>query len=290
MKNDDNKVLANILIVDDIPSNIRLMASILDEHGYSVSYAQNGQHAIDLCNRVYFDLILLDVMMPGMDGFEVCEALKKIETTRDVPIIFLTARTDQDSILKGFDAGGVDYVTKPFNEKELLVRIRTHLDLKQTRDALESELEYKKKLMTENALFITRRTELGNAIIDDLKQINRETQNTYRDSIYLAISKLKNLIQGQEWKEFELRFEQEHARFREILIKRHPDLTPNEVKLCTFLRLDMSSKEISEVTQQSVRALETARSRMRNKLGLQRSDNLVPVSYTHLTLPTTPYV
>ncbi|MEE4255400.1 MAG: response regulator [Bacteroidales bacterium] len=275
MKNDNDTVLANILIVDDIPSNIRLMVSILDEHGYSVSYAQSGMQAIELCKRVNFDLILLDVMMPVMDGFEVCEVLKGIESTKDVPIIFLTARTDQESTLKGFDAGGVDYVTKPFNEKELLVRIRTHLDLKQTRDALQSELEFKKKLMTENALFITRRTELGNAIIDELKQINKETQNSYRDSIFGAISKLKNLIQGQEWKEFELRFESEHTRFREILIKLHPDLTPNEVKLCTFLRLDMSSKEISEITNQSVRALETARSRMRKKLGLQRSDNLV---------------
>ena len=143
------------------------------------------------------------------------------------------------------------------------------------RDALEAELDFKKKLMTENALFITRRTELGNSIIDDLRQINRETGNEYSDKMLGAISKLKNLIQGQEWKEFELRFEEEHGKFRENLVRLHPDLTPNEIKLCTFLRLDMSSKEISEITQQSVRALETARSRMRKKLGLERSDNLV---------------
>jgi CheY-like chemotaxis protein/DNA-binding CsgD family transcriptional regulator len=266
---------ANILIVDDIPSNIRLMVSILDEHGYSVSYAQSGKHAIELCKKVFFDLILLDVMMPGMDGFEVCEVLKSMELTREIPVIFLTARTDQDSILKGFEIGGVDYVTKPFSEKELLVRIRTHLDLKQTRDALESELDFKKKIMTENALFITRRTELGNTIIEDLRKINKATHNEYSDNILAAISRLKNLIQGQEWKEFEVRFEEEHGRFREKLIALHPDLTPNEVKLCTFLRLDMSSKEISEITKQSVRALETARSRMRKKLRLERSDNLV---------------
>ena len=270
---------ANILIVDDIPSNIRLMVSILDENGYSVSYAQSGSHAIDLCKKVSFDLILLDIMMPGMDGFEVCEVLKSMENTNEIPIIFLTARTDQDSILKGFEIGGVDYVTKPFNEKELLVRIRTHLDLKHTRDALRSELEFKKRMMTENALFITRRTELGNSIISDLRQINKETHNEYSDRILTAVSKLKNLIQGQDWKEFEIRFEEEHGKFRENLIMMHPDLTPNEIKLCTFLRLDMSSKEISEITQQSVRALETARSRMRKKLGLERSDNLVQYLY-----------
>lgn len=266
---------ANILIVDDIPSNIRLMVSILDEHGYSVSYAQNGDNAIELCSKTDFDLILLDVMMPGMDGFEVCEAMKELEYCKDIPVIFLTARTDQESILKGFETGGVDYVTKPFSEKELLVRIRTHLELKQTRDALASELEFKKKLMTENALFITRRTELGNSIIEDLRKINRQTGNEFNDKIITAISRMKTLIKGQEWKEFEHRFEEEHSKFRAKLIELHPNLTPNEVKLCTFLRLDMSSKEISEITQQTVRALETARSRMRKKLGLERSDNLV---------------
>lgn len=272
-------IVSNILIVDDIPSNIRLMVSILDEHGYSVSYAQSGKDAIALCGKKEFDLILLDIMMPGMDGFEVCQVLKSIETCAEVPIIFLTARTDQESILKGFEQGGIDYVTKPFNEKELLLRIRTHLDLKHTRDALKTELNFKGKIMTENALYITRRTELSNAIISDLRHINVETQNQYSDKILTAISKLKNLIKGQEWKEFEVRFEEEHGKFREKLSVRHPDLTPNEIKLCSFLRLNMSSKEISEITQQSVRALETARSRMRKKIGLSRSDNLV--QYLH---------
>ncbi len=265
----------NILIVDDIPSNIRLMVSILDDQGYSVSYAQSGKSAIELCKKVNFDLVLLDVMMPGMDGFEVCKELRTLEHYTDVPVIFLTARTDQQSILKGFETGGVDYVTKPFSEKELLVRIRTHLDLKITRDALATELRFKKKIMIENALYISRRTEIGNSIVDDLRAINKETRNEYSDKILTAISKLKNMIKGQEWKEFELRFEEEHSKFRETISESHPDLTPNEVKLCTFLRLNMSSKEISEITGQSVRALETARSRMRKKLGLSRSDNLV---------------
>ncbi len=269
----------NILIVDDIPSNIRLMVSILDEKGYAVSYAQSGEQAIELSRKVDFDLILLDVMMPGMDGFDVCKVLKKNDRTREVPVIFLTARTDQESILEGFENGGVDYVTKPFSEKELLVRIQTHLDLKDARDALRSELEFKKKIMTENALFISRRSELGDSIIEDLRVINQRTNNEFSDKILGAVSKLRNLIKGQEWKDFEMRFEEEHEKFRELITRMHPDLTPNEVRLCTYLRLDMSSKEISEITRQSVRALETARSRMRKKLGLKRSDNLVQYLY-----------
>lgn len=271
--------ISNILIVDDIPSNIRLIISILDEHGYSVSYAQSGKNAIEQCRKVQYDLILLDIMMPAMDGFEVCSEIRNASNYENVPIIFLTARTDQESILKGFEMGAVDYVTKPFSEKELLLRIETHLELKHTRDALERELLFKQKVMTENALYIRRRTELGNSVIDDLKRINRKTRNEFSETILDAISKLRNLIKGQEWKEFELRFEEEHEKFREKITGMHPDLTPNEIKLCTFLRLNMASKEISELTGQSVRALETARSRMRKKLGLDRSDNLI--QYLH---------
>ena len=277
--NSMKKEPSNILIVDDIPSNIRLMVSILDDKGYSVSYAQSGAKAIELCKKVNFDLILLDVMMPGMDGFEVCRQLRLIDQYAAVPVIFLTAKTDQESILKGFETGGVDYVTKPFSEKELLVRIQTHLDLKTTRDALETELHFKQKLMTENALYITRRNELGNSIIEDLRVINKVTRNEYSDKLVSAIQKLRNLLQGEEWKQFELRFEEEHDKFRARITLAHPDLTPNEIKLCTFLRLNMSSKEISEITGQSVRALETARSRMRKKLGLGRGENLV--KYLH---------
>jgi DNA-binding response OmpR family regulator len=270
---------ANILIVDDIPSNIKLIISILDEHGYSVSYAQSGSSALEQCSRAQYDLILLDIMMPAMDGFEVCSEIRKKNNYAHVPIIFLTARTDQESILKGFEMGAVDYVTKPFSEKELLVRIETHLDLKKTREALEQELIFKQKVMTENALYIRQRNELGNSLIEDLKTINRQTRNEFSDKILSAISKLRSLIKGQEIKEFELRFEEEHKLFRQKIISIHPDLTPNEIKLCTFLRLNMASKEISEITGQSVRALETARSRMRKKLGLTRSDNLV--QYLH---------
>jgi DNA-binding response OmpR family regulator len=274
-----NKESANILIVDDIPSNIKLIISILDEHGYSVSYAQSGSSALEQCNKTQYDLILLDIMMPAMDGFEVCDELRKKDNYAHIPIIFLTARTDQESILKGFEMGAVDYVTKPFSEKELLVRIETHLDLKNTREALEKELIFKQKVMTENALYIRQRTELGNSVIEDLKAINRLTRNEFSDKILNAISKLRSLIKGQEQKEFELRFEEEYKLFRQKITGIHPNLTPNEIKLCTFLRLNMASKEISEITGQSVRALETARSRMRKKLGLSRSDNLV--QYLH---------
>ncbi len=118
---------ARILIVDDSPSHIQYLGNILKESGYSVAYAQNGEQAIKKVQSYDFDLILLDVIMPDMDGFEVCIWLKNYEKTKDIPVIFLTA--DYEHSVRGFEVGGVDYVTKPFHSAELQARVRTHLHL-----------------------------------------------------------------------------------------------------------------------------------------------------------------
>ncbi|MGE3727943.1 MAG: response regulator, partial [Candidatus Sericytochromatia bacterium] len=127
---------ANILIVDDVPANIQLVASLLADQDYELSFATSGQDALAQVQETAFDLILLDFMMPGMDGIEVAEQLKQNPKTRDIPIIFLTAKTDEESVIAGFRAGAADYVTKPFNSSELLARVQTHLQLKYSRDAL----------------------------------------------------------------------------------------------------------------------------------------------------------
>jgi two-component system, sensor histidine kinase and response regulator len=121
----------SILIVDDVAKNIQLVAKFLTKEGYNLYFAQSGEAALKQIEGRVFDLILLDIMMPKMDGFEVCRRIKSNSKTQQVPIIFLTAKTDDDSISKGFDAGGVDYVTKPFNPSELLARVKTHIRLQQ---------------------------------------------------------------------------------------------------------------------------------------------------------------
>ncbi|MBF0102644.1 MAG: hybrid sensor histidine kinase/response regulator [Desulfobacterales bacterium] len=128
----------NILIVDDVPENIQVLASTLKKEGnYHLAFAQNGKIALSLVKKNPFDLILLDIMMPEMDGFEVCKLLKNDPLTCGIPIIFLTAKTEQESIVQGFELGAMDYVTKPFNTAELLARVKTHLSLKDTQDALK---------------------------------------------------------------------------------------------------------------------------------------------------------
>jgi DNA-binding response OmpR family regulator len=128
---------ANILIIDDIGKNIQVLASILGQSDFAVSYALSGQQALDVVMEEEFDCILLDIMMPGMDGLEVCRRIKDQPGKKNIPIIFLTARTEKADIISGFEAGAVDYLTKPFNAIELLARVNTHVQLKKIRDLLE---------------------------------------------------------------------------------------------------------------------------------------------------------
>lgn len=122
---------SRILIVDDVVDNIRVAMNILKEDNYDFSFAHNGTEALRLIfeEPEPFDLILLDVMMPGMNGFDVCQRLKDTLIAKDIPVIFLTAKVDVESITEGFESGGVDYITKPFHANELLARVKTHLDL-----------------------------------------------------------------------------------------------------------------------------------------------------------------
>ncbi|MGM0650958.1 MAG: hybrid sensor histidine kinase/response regulator [Bacteroidota bacterium] len=139
---------SKILIVDDIPQNIQIVATALQNAGYDISFAQNGHKALTLCDNENFDLILLDIMMPDMDGIEVCKKLKAQQRFQDLPVIFLTAKTDSDSITTAFEAGGVDYVTKPIKTAELLARVKNHLTLREQKKQLKQLIDTKDKFFS----------------------------------------------------------------------------------------------------------------------------------------------
>ncbi len=127
-----------VLAVDDNPKNIQVIGSILMEANYEVGFAMDGKQALELLSESKdYDLVLLDVNMPVMNGFETCKAMRSSELLRETPVIFLTAMNEPENILTGFDVGGQDYVSKPFNSKELLSRVKTHLDLKRSKDQLK---------------------------------------------------------------------------------------------------------------------------------------------------------
>lgn len=144
----------NLLIVDDLPENIKVLGNSLQHENYRISFATSGQQAIDMALKNSIDLILLDIMMPGMDGFEVCRQLKGETRTRHIPIIFITAKTEKEDIIQGFEAGAVDYVTKPFNAAELSARVHTHLELRRSKEVIQNQAEElswtNKRLMKKN--------------------------------------------------------------------------------------------------------------------------------------------
>ena len=128
--------IATLLLVDDEPENLRVALSMLREHGLEVLVALNGADGLRIAADARPDLVLLDVRMPGLDGIAVCRRLKADAETRDIPVIFLTALTDIDDKARGFGAGGVDYIGKPFDARELLLRVVTHLRLARGQAAL----------------------------------------------------------------------------------------------------------------------------------------------------------
>jgi len=158
-----------VLIVDDTPKNLQLLGETLEGKGYQVVAAMSGAQALAVLEVEHVDVILLDVMMPEMDGFEVCKRLKQNPHTHHIPVIFLTAKTEQDDIIQGLQLGAVDYVTKPFNLTELLVRVRTHLELKLSRDLLAAQSKELQSINAELRHTIETKNRMLSVVSHDLK-------------------------------------------------------------------------------------------------------------------------
>lgn len=185
----ENLFDSTILIVDDTPENIDILVELLED--YDNQIALSGEDALEIIsNENLPDLILLDIMMPGMDGYEVCENLKSDERTKYIPIIFLTAKTDSDSIVRGFNSGAVDFVTKPFKASELLARVSTQLSLKKLQDKnlqYTNEIELKNKMITDSINYAKR---IQNAILPDEKKL----KELFKD--FFVIFKPKDIVSG----------------------------------------------------------------------------------------------
>ncbi|MDM8528720.1 response regulator transcription factor [Anaerolineales bacterium HSG24] len=157
--------MTTIFIVDDVPENIDIVLQHLKQFGYELAIAENGASAIERLKHITPDLILLDVMMPGIDGFQVCRHVQSQPETKDIPIIFMTALDDTASKIRGFEVGGVDYITKPIELVELLARLQTHLALRQLQVDLKNKVQ-----------------ELTQALEEKISQLNK--CQTERDELY----------------------------------------------------------------------------------------------------------
>ena len=206
-----NSIPADILIVDDVEDNLEILGDLLEFDGYNVRKAQSGEEALEQVQASRPDLVLMDILMPGMDGFEVCTRLKAAESTKSIPVIFVSSMTDIDSKVNGFKVGAVDYVNKPFHHAEILVRVNTHITLLRLRKHLEeqnAELErlantdYLTNLYNRRRFFHVAEEEFAEAIqsgnpisitlidLDFFKQINDLHGHLVGDRVLVHIAQL----------------------------------------------------------------------------------------------------
>lgn len=214
---------SKILLIDDSIQNLKLLGNMLRDKKYQIALAKNGIEGLKLAQKLLPDLILLDIMMPELDGFEVCKKIKEDAQTRDIPVIFLTAKTSNEDLVRGFQIGGVDYITKPFNKEELFMRIQTHLDLKKAHDKISLQAKSLEELnATKDKMFSVishdLRAPLGGiksmldliyednsnhkAIspksLDSLKNAADQTYNLLENLLYWSRSQRGNLVNNPE--------------------------------------------------------------------------------------------
>ena len=195
----------NILIVDDNPKNLQVLGSTLLDIGYKIEVAMDGTEALEWLKDKAFDMVLLDVMMPGMDGFEVCTKIRENEKLDNLPVLFLTAKTDKESLVAGFKMGAQDYITKPFDKDELLARVKTHLELKQSKELILETNKWLEEKVAER----TRELSEANAelrVLDDAKTdflniISHEIR-TPLNGIMGFLNLLKGRVESEELKTF----------------------------------------------------------------------------------------
>ena len=183
---------SKILVVDDVPANLDVLVEALDREGYNVLVASNGTTALEVAAYARPDLILLDVMMPGIDGFETCRRLQADHNLEDTPVIFLTARDDIEGIVEGFEAGGLDYITKPFKKEEVLVRVRTHLErtlLARNLAELNAHLEQKVAERTREVQLRLKELEGKDRIAQHLL-----TFNTLEETLAVVLEVITNIL------------------------------------------------------------------------------------------------
>lgn len=265
-----------ILIVDDVIENLQIIYSIINEHlpDYEVLQTNNPENVLTISINAKPDLIITDWDMPNISGIELIKRLKINKKTKDIPIIMITGIMITAKNLKiALDSGAVDYIRKPIEPLELIARINSVMKLQ---DYFKQIMEQKDNELTESALHLIRSHEFINGFNNKLHEI----QNMVKlnpDSALDILTKLgQDILQKNNedsWIRFELAFSKIHKDFSKNLTNQCPKITPSEIKLCSFIRLGMSNKEIAAVLYQSPNSIKVSRYRIRKKLGLIQGTN-----------------
>ncbi|MEA3230582.1 MAG: response regulator [Thermodesulfobacteriota bacterium] len=268
---------AVIMIIDDSPDSLKLLSNILSEQGFQVRQALNGRVALGVIKQQPPDLIILDIRMPEMDGFEVCRQLKKDGMTCGVPIIFISGLGESDDKIRAFEVGGQDYITKPFEDAEVLARVKLHLELSRMKQGLEELVQ-------------RRTTKLGesNTALKVLLEHRVSEREKFEENVVSHISSLVSPYLKQ-LKETDLSSRQKSlitviesnlkevtSQFSGKLYAKALGLTRREMEIAALIKIGKTNMEISDLLNISEHAVSFHRQNLRKKLGLLgRKVNLV---------------
>ncbi len=186
-----NKYDYHILIVDDLEKNLQVLGALLRDEGYKISFATSGEETLSLLSDK-IDMVLLDVMLPDIDGIEVCKRIRSNENYKNLPVVFLTAKIDKDTVLKGLDAGGNDYITKPFNRQELLARVQTQIFWIDRLRALSDENE----ALKENRAKDVDKNRMSQQVLNELGLQMEQLEIAKSDFIDMVTRELKKPLSG----------------------------------------------------------------------------------------------
>ena len=281
----DNDTPALILIVDDSATNLQVLGSMLRENNYKTAVAENGEAALDFVARRKPQLILLDIAMPGLDGFEVCSRLKLDPEFSFIPVIFLSVRTETAEKVRAFKCGGVDYITKPFQREEVVARIEAHLQLQRTKQMLQAAneaLEQRVRERTSELMTSNAKLEEANIALRVLLEQKDESrgilQETMVSNLKHSVLPLLAQLEGEGLTSRQTTWmSMIRASIENILSPAQKSLaqqfgfTSTESQLADLIKQGLSTKEMASMLKLSQRTIDTHRHNMRRKLGLSNT-------------------
>ncbi|MCP4159391.1 MAG: response regulator [Deltaproteobacteria bacterium] len=275
----DNSKKDIVFIIDDNPENIKVLGSLLDEKGYEPVVFLNAKIALESIRTKKPEIILLDIMMPEMDGYEMCQILKDDASFKDIPVIFLTGKTDTEDLVKGFDLGAADYVKKPFEFAELLARIKTHIDFKKAREEIKTLNQRLEDKVNERTAELEEMNAALKVLLKknekDMIEIEEKIISNYESLILPFIRKLKETLPEKKQESLvdiiEFNLKKVTSTFLKKLNAPMKHLTPAEIQIASMIKQGLTNKEIANVLDNSVRTVTNHRESIRQKLNLKNT-------------------
>lgn len=264
-----------ILLVDDDPFIIDFVSDILIQNGYEVIAGYNGEVGIKIMTHEMPDLVIMDWEMPVLNGIETLKKIKETQEISDIPVIMITGRmTTVEDLKASLDAGAVDFIRKPIEPVELIARTRSMLLLsgyyKETLKKKEWELALLSKTNHQNEKIFNELFEIVNKFYAN----ENGGGNNKLDELQNRMNSVKSNFRNNSWEQFEAYFSNVHPHFSTNLLAEYPNITSEELRLCHFLKMNMSSKDIAAATNKEMHSVDIARYRLRKKLGIDRSVKL----------------